>query len=313
MSNFTNSPLATLRRIRNSNRNAPRNQPITKITWHHAAGVMNSQNLLNWGHDPRCTGSWQYGIGNDGIIHQLINESDRAWTSSSAANDHQAITIEVANSTGTPYWEIGGRAWDAAIDLTVDIIRRNPGITRRDGRPGLYFDGTPNASLTFHDMFTNTACPGPFIRRRTQQICDEVNAKLDRLTNNNSTVTPTNPVHVVRAGETLSAIARQHNADVNELVQLNNIANPNLIRVGQILQLPTKPTTAPAPTTNEIRVGERVRINANARTWATGQTIPAWVKNNTYTIKQMRARNGRHEALLQGIVSWAWVEDLTLV
>ena len=322
MSNFTNSSLATLRRIRNSNRNAPRNQPITKITWHHAAGVMSSQNLLNWGHDPRCTGSWQYGVGNDGIIHQLINEADRAWTSSSPWNDNRAVTIEVANSTGAPNWEIGQRAWDAAIELTVDIIRRNPGITRGDGRPGLWFDGTQNGSLTFHDMFTNTACPGPFIRNRAQQICDEVNAKLDGLVGNSATVTPPtptpeNPIHVVRAGETLGVIARQHNTTVNELVRLNPISNPNIIRIGQLIKLPAannvvNTSNVSNPYSN-IRVGSQVRVNADARTWATGQTIPNWVRSNTYTVKQMRARNGRNEALLQGIVSWAWVDDLTII
>jgi len=181
MSNFTNSSLATMRRIRNSNRNTPRNQAIGKITIHHVAGVMTSQNLLNWGHDPRCGGSWQYGIGNDGDIHQLIDERDRAWTSSSAWNDNRAVTLEVSNSTGAPNWEIGQRAWDAMIDLCVDIVRRNPGITRRDGRSGLWFDGTQNGSLTFHDMFTATVCPGPFIRSRAQQICDDVNAQLDKL------------------------------------------------------------------------------------------------------------------------------------
>ena len=320
MSNFTNSPLATLRRIRNSNRNAPRNQPITKITWHHVAGVMTSQNLLNWGHDPRCTGSWQYGVGNDGIIHQLINESDRAWTSSNATNDHQAVTIEVANSTSAPYWEIGGRAWDAAIHLTVDIIRRNPGITRRDGRPGLYFDGTPNASLTFHDMFTNTACPGPFIRRRAQQICDEVNAKLDGLAGTltpplppTPNPTPQNPVHVVRAGENLTTIANLYNTTVDELVRLNNIPNRNIIRVGQIIKLPETSIPTP-PISTGITVGSSVQVNANASRWLTGQTIPKFVRGGRYDVMQLRANN--QEVLIgrNGVATgWISINDLTLI
>jgi len=103
MKKFTNSLLATLRRFITSRINGGGRQPssrrITKITIHHAAGVINGQNLLNWGHDPRCTASWQYGIGNDGVNGQLVEERHRAWTSSSAANDWDAVTIEVGNST----------------------------------------------------------------------------------------------------------------------------------------------------------------------------------------------------------------------
>jgi LysM repeat protein len=44
--------------------------------------------------------------------------------------------------------------------------------------------------------------------------------------------------HTVASGENLSAIARQHGTTVEELARINNIANPNLIHAGQVLQLP---------------------------------------------------------------------------
>ena len=44
--------------------------------------------------------------------------------------------------------------------------------------------------------------------------------------------------YTVKAGDTLSAIAKRFNTTVNELVKLNNISNPNLIRVGQKIKLP---------------------------------------------------------------------------
>lgn len=246
MNNFTNSKLATIRQLHPRNRNAPRSQPITKITPHHVAGVMTSKQLLNFGHSASNNASWNYGIGNDGAIHQLVNESDRAWTSSSAWNDHRTVTIEVSNSTREPNWEIGSHAWNAMIGLMVDVIRRNPGITRRDGRtPGLWFDGTQNASLTFHNMFAATACPGPFIVARAQQICNEVNARLDELNSpaSSSPPTPVSPIHVVRSGENLTKIANHHNTTVDELVRLNNVADRNVIRTGQIIQLPVSTNT----------------------------------------------------------------------
>jgi len=44
--------------------------------------------------------------------------------------------------------------------------------------------------------------------------------------------------YTVRPGDTLSAIAKQFGTTTSVLVQLNGIANPSLIRVGQVLQLP---------------------------------------------------------------------------
>lgn len=44
--------------------------------------------------------------------------------------------------------------------------------------------------------------------------------------------------HTVKRGDTLSAIGRRHAVSVEQLVRLNNISNPNMIRVGQVIQLP---------------------------------------------------------------------------
>lgn len=43
--------------------------------------------------------------------------------------------------------------------------------------------------------------------------------------------------YTVQKGDTLSAIAKKHNTTVDALQRLNNIANPNLIRVGQKLRV----------------------------------------------------------------------------
>ncbi len=43
--------------------------------------------------------------------------------------------------------------------------------------------------------------------------------------------------HTVARGDTLSKIARQYGTTVDKLVELNGIANKNLIRVGQVLKL----------------------------------------------------------------------------
>lgn len=64
--------------------------------------------------------------------------------------------------------------------------------------------------------------------------------------------------HVVQPGDTLSSIARRYSTTTTELMKLNGITNPNIIRVGQALALPAgangsttvtpTATTTPQPT-----------------------------------------------------------------
>ncbi|MDR2531550.1 MAG: N-acetylmuramoyl-L-alanine amidase [Oscillospiraceae bacterium] len=173
MSNFTNSALATVRNTNHSKINGSGNftRRITKITIHHTAGIISGVNLLSWGHNPKCNGSWNYGIGNDGVIGLMTEERHRAWTSSSPSNDYQAVTIEVSNSAINGEWSVGTKAYNAMLDLCTDICRRNS-IAR------LTFDGTPNGSLTHHSMFAATSCPGKFLLDRFNAICTEVNKRL---------------------------------------------------------------------------------------------------------------------------------------
>jgi len=69
------------------------------------------------------------------------------------------------------------------------------------------------------------------------------------------------------------------------------------------------------PATNQpkiIRIGSLVRINQGARTWATGQAIPAWVIGRQYPVTALR--NNNTEVLLgNGINSWVRVADITLL
>lgn len=172
------------------------NKKNTKVTIHHQAGAASPERLAQMFNGDRQA-SAQYGISNDGVISQMVKESDRAWTSSSSWNDGQAITIEVANSTGAPTWEISQKAWDALIALCADICTRN-GIVPT-------YDGTKNASFTEHMMFAATACPGPYIHARMKEIVRQVREKMTGIT---PPQPKTNTLYKVQAG----AYARKTNA-----------------------------------------------------------------------------------------------------
>lgn len=55
-----------------------------------------------------------------------------------------------------------------------------------------------------------------------------------------------------------------------------------------------------------IRVGSKIRIKKDTKRYASGEQMPAWVKNQTYTIQQIK--NSR--VLLKEIQSWVFTKDI---
>ena len=145
-------------------------QKITKITIHHAAGILSGENLAKIFSVPRRCASCNYAIGKDGEIVGVVPEEKRSWCSGSKWNDEQAITIEVSNSTGKPNWEISEKVMESLILLCADICRRYCIVP--------YFNGTKDASITFHYMFQATECPGPYIKKNIKYIIDRINNEL---------------------------------------------------------------------------------------------------------------------------------------
>jgi peptidoglycan hydrolase-like protein with peptidoglycan-binding domain len=147
------------------------NKQIKKITIHHVAGIMSVESMGTWFAKSSTRASANYGIDSNGKIALYVNECDRAWTSSSSANDGQAVTIEVSNSTGAPEWKISDKAYAAIIDLCVDVCQRN-------GIAALDYTGDKNGNLTRHNMFASTACPGPYLQGKFADIARDVNSRL---------------------------------------------------------------------------------------------------------------------------------------
>ena len=57
---------------------------------------------------------------------------------------------------------------------------------------------------------------------------------------------------------------------------------------------------------SNIVVGAKVRIKSSATNYATGEPIPNWVKENSYTVEQIT----NNKALLKEIESWLYLNDL---
>ena len=163
------SELATYCKQMSPNK-SKRTERVTKITIHHMAGILSADQCASIFAQPRRCASANYLIGKDGEIQCNVDEEFRAWTSGSNWNDQRAITIEVSNSTGKPNWEISEKVMQSLVLLCADICRRYCIVP--------YFNGTKDASMTFHYMFQATECPGPYIKNNVKNIITRINNEL---------------------------------------------------------------------------------------------------------------------------------------
>lgn len=192
-----------------SSRNGAR---ICKITPHHMAGNLTIEQCAEVFQNSSRQASANYGIGSDGRIGCYVDENDRSWASANYDNDRQAITIEVANDEIGGNWHVSDKALESLINLCVDICKRyNFKLT---------YDETPNGSLTRHNMFVNTTCPGPYLQSKFPYIAEEVNKRLE----GQSTSTPT--ALTTSGDETIKYIQNKLNARYNTSLNVDGIFGP---------------------------------------------------------------------------------------
>lgn len=251
---MSNSPLVDYTRI-SPNKNSPRNHKIDTITIHCVVGQCTAETLGNIFAPTSRQASSNYGVGTDGKIGMYVEEKDRSWCSSNAANDNRAVTIEVASDTKHPY-AVNDRAFAALLGLVTDICKRN-GIkklvwsTKKADR----VNHKNGCNMTVHRDYANKSCPGDYLYNRHGEIAAEVNRRLG--------VADTAPdagaaqgvtVYTVKKGDTLSQIAAKYGTTYQAIAAYNGIKNPNVIRVGQKIKIPA--STAPAA----LKKGDRVKV-----------------------------------------------------
>lgn len=177
---YSNSPLVSCTRI-SPNRNSPRNHAIDRISIHCVVGQCTVERIGEIFAQASRKASSNYGVGLDGRVGLYVEERDRSWCTSSAANDNRAVTIEVASDTAHPY-AVTAKAYAALLDLCTDICQRN-------GKKKLLWFGNKDKALayvpkademvlTVHRWFANKACPGEYLYSRHGEIAAEVTRRL---------------------------------------------------------------------------------------------------------------------------------------
>lgn len=169
-----NSPLTEYVYL-SGNADFPREDTVKKITIHHMADDIPLERLGEVFAEPDRRASSNYAIDTRGRVALYVEEANRAWTSGSPENDHQAVTIEVANDETGGDWHVSDASYKALLTLCTDICLRN-------GIETLMYTGDPEGNLTIHKMFSDkTECPGPYLERKMPEIAEEVNRRLEIL------------------------------------------------------------------------------------------------------------------------------------
>ncbi len=325
---MSNSPLVSYTKI-SPNKTSPRNHKIDTITIHCVVGQTSVETLGNVFAPASRKASSNYGVGYDGRIGMYVEEKDRSWCTSSSANDNRAITIEVASDTKHPY-TVTDKALEATIELCVDICKRN-------GIKQLLWKGDKNLigqvdkqNMTVHRWFANKSCPGEYLYSKHPYIAAEVNKRL-----NPPKPTPKPDPKVLYRVQT-GAFSNKAYADALEAKVKKAGFDTYMVKVGNLYKVQVGAfgvkanadtmakklkaagfdtyitTESGTPVQSNIKaptlkVGSKVKVTGT--NYATGQSIPSFVRNNTYTIQQISG----DKVLLKEIISWVYKKDVKLV
>ena len=257
------------------------------VTIHCVVGQCTVESLGELFQTKECSSN--YGIGYDGRIGMYCEEKDRSWCSSSGANDHRAITIEVASDTTGPY-AVKPAAYDALIKLLVDICKRN-NIKKLLWKADKSLIGqVDKQNMTVHRWFANKSCPGTFLYDLHPQIAADVNSQLESV------------LYRVQVG----AFGIKENAEAM-LNKLKEAGFEGFITTSAN-QADNSSDTEPA---KEIQIGSSVKIKPNARTYTNG-TLASYVYNWVLQVKELNGDRAvvTHEG---AVIAAMNVNDLTLV
>ncbi len=224
----TNSPLVNYIKL-SPNHSGQRNHTIDRISPHCVVGQCSVETIGNIFAPASKQASSNYGIGPDGRVGMYVEEKNRSWCSSSGANDHRAVTIEIASDKTHPY-AMKNAAYNKLIDLCVDICKRN-GKTKllwfNDKNKSLNYNPAANEMvITVHRWFANKACPGDWLYSRLGDLATKVTERLNNKPDTKEEQKPASNTNIYRvfnsAGKQVGAYSVEANAFNEVKRQLKN-------------------------------------------------------------------------------------------
>jgi len=103
-----------------------------------------------------------------GAVAQYVRVKEYAWATGSTLGNETSISIEMADATFAPNWEVSETTWKAAARLAAWLFFHEIGA-----RPS-------PANFFPHRHWSNTDCPGPFVVRNFNKILVEAQVQYDK-------------------------------------------------------------------------------------------------------------------------------------
>lgn len=120
--------------------------------------------------------------------------------------------------------------------LLIPLILCACALDTGGSTPPSFITGNPGNSPTVYPFLPPTRIPGSPILTPTPDIAHPV-----------PTLRSSGEEYVIQPGDTLAAIARRYGIDLNTLIVVNQIVNPDLLEVGQVLIIPPSMPSGVSP------------------------------------------------------------------
>jgi hypothetical protein len=163
-------------------------QAINGVVIHHVAGT----NGLNYVANKNSRNSHPtYHISNSGAVTGIVNPERRPY-STGGQPDPSAVTFEIDNSAVGGDWPVSS----AAIEALIDVIIFHASISPRANRGFAKNIKTQVQSeffVAWHQQYSATACPGPFVMSQLDYIVAECNKRASQAVAPIAPVIPTPP------------------------------------------------------------------------------------------------------------------------
>jgi hypothetical protein len=139
----------------------------TSVTLHHNGGNLTHDGILTTWTTRRA--SAHFDVDAKGKVAQYVKVDEYAWAVGSLAGNESSISIEMANSTFAPHWEVSETTWKAAARLAAWLFAH-------------VIHARPNArNLLPHRHWSSTDCPGPYVVAHFNDILVECQKQYDKI------------------------------------------------------------------------------------------------------------------------------------
>ena len=223
----------------------------TRIVVHNTANDASARNEIKYMQGNNKQVSFHIAV-DDVEAVQGIPLDRNAWHAGDGANgtgNRQGIAIEIC------YSKSGGTKFETAERNAAELIAQM-----------LKERGWGIDKVTKHQDYSGKYCPHRTLDMGWQRFLDMVQGYLDGGSSGSGNT------YTVQYGDTLSSIAKALLGDASrykEIAALNGIDNPNVIKVGQVLQIPGGYSDDSAPATPSKTVDE-IAQEVIAGKWGNG-------------------------------------------